>query len=72
MKIFVKRVNEEGFIGVDLDYRNLEKSIIAQITQFPNDVLCALLPSSKLGVFGMKHNFKFFDSYEGYLLFYKK
>lgn len=67
-----KRVNEEGFIGVDLDYRNLEKSIIAQVTQFPNDVLCALLPSSKLGVFGMKHNFKFFDSDEGYLLFYKK
>lgn len=67
-----KRVNEEGFISVDLDYRNIEKSIVNQVSQHPNDVLCAFLPSSKLGVFGLKHKFTFYDSEEGYLLFYKK
>lgn len=67
-----KRISEEGFICVDLDYRNLEKSILAQAGYHPTDVMCALLPSSKLGVFGLNHNFKFYDSDEGYLLFYKK
>lgn len=67
-----KRIEEEGFIGVDLDFRNLEKSILLQVAQHPTDVLCAFVPSSKLGVFGLKHKFTFFDSDEGYLLFYKK
>lgn len=67
-----KRISEEGYIYVDLDYRNLEKSIVSQVAQHPSDVLCALLPSSKLGVFGLNHKFKFYDSDESYLLFYKK
>jgi hypothetical protein len=67
-----KKVCEEGFIGTELDFRHLEKSILAQVMQHPNDVLCAFLPSSKLGVFGTKHNFKFYDSEESYLIFYRK
>lgn len=67
-----RRIREEGFISVDLDYRNLEKSILLQAAQHPTDVLCALLPSSKLGVFGMKQGFQFYDSEESYLLFYVK
>ena len=67
-----KRFAEEGYVVVDLDYRNLEKSILTQLQFHPNDVLCALLPSSKLGVFGLNHKFIFFDSEESYLLFYKK
>lgn len=66
------RVREEGFISVDLDYRNLEKSILTQAKAHPTDVMCALLPSSKLGVFGINHKFTFYDSEESYLLFYKK
>ena len=65
-----RRIREEGFISVDLDYRNLEKSIVLQASQHPDDVLCALLPSSKLGVFGAKNGFEFFDSEESYLVFY--
>lgn len=67
-----RRIREEGFISVDLDYRSLERSIVLQASQHPDDVLCALLPSSKLGVFGMKNGFKFYDSEESYLLFYLK
>jgi hypothetical protein len=67
-----KRINEEGFISIDLDFRNIEKSILAQIIQHPNDILCAFLPSSKLGVFGTKHGFRFYDSDESFLIFYKK
>lgn len=67
-----RRVREEGFISVDLDYRALERSILLQAAQHPDDVLCALLPSSKLGVFGAKHGFTFYDSEESYLLFYVK
>ena len=67
-----KRVAEEGFIGVELDFRNLEKSILKEASMHPNDVLCAFLPSSKLGVFGTKHGFRFYDNDESYLLFYNK
>lgn len=67
-----RRIREEGFISVDLDYRNLERSICLQAAQHPDDVLCALLPSAKLGVFGTKMGFQFYDSEESYLLFYAK
>lgn len=67
-----RRVREEGFISVELDYRNLEKSITAQASLHPDDVMCALLPSSKLGVFGVQQKFTFYDSDESYLLFYNK
>lgn len=66
------RISEEGFIGVDLNLRHLESSIINNIKTHPNDVLCAFIPVDKLGVFGMKHKFTFYESGEGYLLFYKK
>lgn len=67
-----KRVESEGFIAVSLEGRNLEKAILLQIQGHPDDVMCAFLPSSKLGVFGTKHKFQFFDSDEGWLVFYKK
>lgn len=66
------RVSSEGFIEVDLDYRNIEKSLVKYASTYPNDVLCAMLPSSKLGNFGLKHKFEFFDSEESYLFFYNK
>lgn len=67
-----KKIREEGFIGVDISSRNIEKEILLQASLHPDDVMCAFLPPSKLGVFGMKHKFTFFDGEEGYLVFYKK
>lgn len=66
------RIREEGFIGVELNYRNIEKSVIDLVNSHPNDVLCAYLPVDKLGNFGLKRKFKFYESGEGYLFFYKK
>lgn len=67
------RVRNEGFIEVDISGRNIEKEIVTQAGLHPNDVMCAFLPPSKLGVFGMKHKFTFFDGEEeGYLVFYRK
>ena len=66
------RIRDEGFIAVDLDFRHIETSILNLASQHPLDVMCAFLPSSKLGLFGTKHKLVFYDNDEGYLLFYKK
>lgn len=66
------RIREEGYIAVDLNTRNLEKSIVDSVKAHPNDVLCAFVPVDKLGVFGIKHKFTFYESGEGYILFYKR
>ena len=68
-----KRVQDEGFIILeDFDIKHIEDSIKQAVTAYPNDVLCVELPPSKLGRFGIKHNFTFFAEGEGYLIFYKK
>lgn len=66
-----ERVRTEGYITVDLG-RNIEKSVLESVKQHPNDVICAYLPVDKLGTFGVKHKFEFYESGEGYLLFYNK
>ena len=67
-----KRIANEEYVPVDLNFRALETSIINQVIQNPDDVLCAYLPVDKLGRFGLEKKFKFYQSGEGYLLFYKK
>lgn len=67
-----KRIQEEGYVYVDLNYRALEKSIVDLVRANPDSVLCSYLPVEKLGRFGIKNNLEFFSSGEGYLLFYKK
>lgn len=67
-----KRFSEETSIVVDLDLRNLESSILAEMSASPDDVLCALVPVEKLGTFGMKRGFEFYQSGQGYLFFYNK
>lgn len=59
-------------VTVDLDYRNLEKSILSTVSLYPEMVAIAKLPPNKLGTFGIKYKLKFFDSDEGYLVFYDK
>lgn len=62
------------FENVDLDFRNIEKSILGYVEQFPDRLLCAYLPPSKLGIFGVKHHLEFFcnEDDEGWLYFYKR
>lgn len=58
---------------VTLDLRNIEDSIITNIKLHPDALMVALLPPSKLGLFGVKHKFRFFDTEdEGWLYFYRK
>ncbi len=67
-----KRVQEEGYVLVDIAGRNIEKEILSLVRARPDDVLCAFVAPDKLGEFGIKHKFTFYESNEGYLLFYKK
>ena len=67
-----KRFSEETSIVVDLDYRNLESSILSEMCASPDDVLCVLVPVEKLGAFGIKRGFEFYQSGHGYLFFYNK
>lgn len=67
-----KRVQEEGYVYIDINTRALEKNIINAVKSNPDVVLCTYLPVSKLGRFGIQHKFEFFESGEGYLIFYKK
>ncbi len=62
----------DGCVMVDLDLRNVEKSVLMNVSQHPDDALIACLPSNKLGSFGLKHKFKFYEGENGYLIFYKK
>ena len=71
-KIRDKRLKEEEALVVDLDFKHLEGSIVDLAMKYPDKVLCALLPSEKLGVFGMKHKFAFYDSDTSCLYFYNK
>lgn len=63
---------QDGCISVELETRSIEKSILTCVAQHPQDVLVAPLPSEKLGSFGLKHKFQFYEDGDGYLVFYKK
>lgn len=67
-----KRIREEGYVYIDINPRALEKNIVGAVKANPDIVLCTYLPVAKLGRFGIQHKFEFFESGEGYLLFYKK
>ena len=67
-----KRLKSEEALEVSLDLTHLEDSIVNACTQYPDKVLCANVPSEKLGVFGMKHNFDYFYGDGSYLFFYVK
>lgn len=70
---WAKRFADDDPLAVDLDYKHLEESIITQATLHPDRLLMAVLPSSELGIFGVKHNFTFCaDEDEGLLYFYNR
>lgn len=66
------RVSEEAFTEVVLNSHALEKDILRQAVAHPGDVLCAELPAGKLGSFGVRRKFKFYEDGSGYLFFYLK
>ena len=66
------RIRLEQHIYVDPSFRNLEKKIISEVIDNPDSVLCMDLPVSRLGSFGIKHNFCYYESGCGCLLFYRK
>lgn len=66
------KVREACLTPVKINTRAIESSIINAVRSSPNDVFCSYLPVAKLGTFGMKHKFKYYNSGEGYLIFYKK
>ena len=65
-----KRFKQEPLVDVVLDYRNLEKSIMRNLEEHPEEVLCAELPGRYLGEFGLRHHFTFYESGKGILLWY--
>ena len=66
------RITYEGNISLDLNYSCLERSILDNVMTHPYDVICSYLPPDKLGVFGMKNKFEFYEDNEGYLFYYLK
>lgn len=67
-----KRIAKADPIKVDLDYNNIEDSILELVANNKANVLYGVLPTNKLGVFGLKHNFTFYESEEPVLIFYLK
>lgn len=67
-----KRIRDEGYVAVDLNTRAIKSSMLELVRSNPTTIMCAYLPVAKLGRFGIENNLEFFDSGEGYLLFYKK
>lgn len=62
---------EPKLLDVKLNY-NLDSLLLDLISNYPDDVLCIHLPVSRLGSFGIKHKFEFYDDGDGYLFFYRK
>lgn len=68
-----KRIKEEDLNHIDINYKgNLENAILNAVMSNTEDVLCAYIPVNRLGQFGLKRKFKFFESGNGYLIFYYK
>ena len=67
----LKEISEEDIINVEIN-KTIEKNILTYCTNNRTDVMCAEIPVNKLGVFGQKHKFNFYESGNGYLYFYYK
>lgn len=66
------RLSNCDFIHANLNFSSIERSVVSLVNQYPNSVVICPLPSSKLGVFGIKNGFKFFEGNSGVLAFYNK
>ena len=67
-----KHIKNEVCTKVEFSSNNIENELIKYATNFPDDVMYVELNVNKLGLFGMKHNLKFYESGVGYLFFYNK
>lgn len=57
---------------VPFEYSNIEEGILTEVAQNPGNLIGAVLPTSKLGTFGLKNNFEFYEQGFGILIFYDK
>ena len=67
-----EKIRCEGWYGVTEEYTNLKEKILMEAKENPNIVLRMDLPVLKLGRFGVEHNFTFYPSGNGVLLWYLK
>lgn len=59
-------------VMVKLECKNVESEVLMLAMENPGKVLCAYLPVERLGTFGAKNGFEFYEDGEGYLFFYLK
>jgi len=57
---------------IDFNYSNIEEGILFEIANHPGCIVGAVVPTSKLGTFGLKNNFEFYEQGDGILIFYDK
>ena len=68
----IPRLENCDFMYATLNFNSIERSIVSLANQYPHSVVICPLPSSKLGVFGIKNGFTFYDGDSGVLVFYNK
>lgn len=67
----LKEATDDDIMTVEIS-KAIEKNVISYCTNNKVDIMCAEIPVTKLGVFGQKHKFNFYESGKGYLFFYYK
>lgn len=67
-----QRIIDGPIKDVVLNPKALEKSILDCMEMYPDSVIRACLPVDKIGVFGAKHKFTFYDDGEGWLFCFRK
>ncbi len=67
-----KRIKLSELVEVPLEMKHLEGSLLRQAALEPKEVLYCEVPVKYLGEFGLRRNFDFFASGQGYLVFYNK
>lgn len=72
LKLNDDKIRGEGWYGVTEEYTNLTEKVLYEAKENPNIVLRMDLPVFKLGRFGIEHNFTFYPSGNGVLLWYLK
>ena len=60
------------FTEQNLNYNALERSILENVNSHPDELLVSMIPTDKLGVFGLKKKLTFYPDGKGYLFYYNK
>ena len=66
------RVRYEDWLPINAEFKNLERKVLESAKANPDSVMSMELPVARLGRFGVEHNFTFYPSGEGVLIWYLK